>query len=230
MFQNLFREYEEVELIPYDIREGQYPQDLKSLDGFISTGSSLSVYDEEEWISQFEDFLRELYKKKLKYFGVCFGYQMLARALGGKVVKARQGWMVGVKSVEVHSSQDWMSIDPRPNSEHVSASEGAIDLKVNVISSHQDQVVSLPANGVPIASSEGCPYAMFVVGDSLAGIQGHPEFQTAYAQPLLESRRGLIADDIVDAGILSFGKALDSQVVARWVIQFMKKKLLPPPS
>ncbi len=214
MFQKLFSEFKEVELVGFDLCQGEYPMDPTEFDGFVSTGSSVSVYDDLEWIQRFEEFLRKLYQLEIKYFGVCFGHQMLARALGGEVGKANQGWMVGVKSVEVHSAQDWMGPNIQTSAENKT--------KVNIISSHQDQVITLPKGGFPIASSLDCPIAMFGVGDNLVGIQGHPEFQREYAQPLLESRREMIGDIIVDPAIQSYEESLDSREIACWIVNFMK--------
>ena len=214
MFQKLFSEFKEVELVGFDLIQGEYPQDLTEFDGFVSTGSSVSVYDDLIWIQEFEEFLRTLHRLDIKFFGVCFGHQMLARALGGEVGKATQGWMVGVKSVEVHSVQDWMDPNIQTSAENKT--------KVNIISSHQDQVLTLPKDGFPIASSLDCPLAMFGVGENLVGIQGHPEFQREYAEPLLESRRGMIGDVIVDQAIQSYEEVLDSKGVARWIVNFMK--------
>jgi hypothetical protein len=63
------------------------------------------------------------------------------------------------------------------------------------------------------------------VGDTIVGIQGHPEFDVAYSSALMESRRGhLIAEDTVDAGLASLVQDTESSRLAEWILDFAKAK------
>ena len=72
MFRKLFAEYPKLKLIPFDMRKFEEPDNLDELDGFISTGSSFSVYEDVDWIKHFESLVQRLYQHGSKFFGVCF--------------------------------------------------------------------------------------------------------------------------------------------------------------
>src|SRR5215217_7450772 len=71
----------------YGVCNGHFPESAGECDLYICTGSKFSVYDEEDWILRLKDFVKEIYESGKKYAGICFGHQMLAEALGGKVEK-----------------------------------------------------------------------------------------------------------------------------------------------
>ena len=126
MFQTLFPEYE---FICYQVRNGEFPKNVMDCEVYMATGSSHSVYEDHEWIQQTKDFIRAIYEANRYFIGFCFGHQLMAEALGGKVEKAAVGWCVGIHEFEVAHVKHWM----RP-----------AKTKVNFLMMCQDQVVELP--------------------------------------------------------------------------------------
>ena len=98
----------EVEFQLYDVCNGEFPQSVDECDAYTSTGSKFSVYDEIDWILQLKDFVFQLYKNDKKFIGVCFGHQIMAEALGGKVLKSEKGWNVGIHPFEIALKENWM--------------------------------------------------------------------------------------------------------------------------
>ena len=97
MFENLLREVEaDIEIVIYDVISGEYPKQMDEVQGYIITGSKMSVYDEIDWIKQLGEFVQELHKKKKKLIGICFGHQLVAHFLGGKTQKSDKGWGIGI--------------------------------------------------------------------------------------------------------------------------------------
>ena len=47
----------------YDVTEDVYPQDMHECDGYLITGSKLSVYDDVKWIRDLESFICLLKKE-----------------------------------------------------------------------------------------------------------------------------------------------------------------------
>jgi GMP synthase-like glutamine amidotransferase len=205
MFRRLFEGHQDVELVVYDVIGSEFPADPSECDAWITTGSRHSVNDDLPWIRRLEEFVREVAQTDVPFVGVCFGHQLIARALGGSVVQSERGWGVGIKEVEV-------------------SDDLGLGSSYRVLNSHQDQIATLPPGAEVLGWSEHCPVAMLGVGDNMIGIQGHPEFETEYSRALMESRRGhLIPEETVDAGLASLDSAPDSGRLAQWIVGFVSK-------
>lgn len=206
MFIKLFRKIEiDCEFVVWRCHEGDIPEDINAADKWLITGSKHSVYDGLPWIEKLASFIRKLHANQRKILGVCFGHQLLAHSLGGKVTKHSGGWGIGASTYKVLNQKPWM-----------------IPFKNNIknIVSHQDQVVSLPENAEILASSNFCPIYMVQYENIALGIQGHPEFSKGYAAGLYNKRRGIIPDSDIDNAIKTLDLNVDDMTVAKWLLQF----------
>ena len=207
-FISLFSECApDISLRIYDIQRGHYPDSLDECEGYVTTGSRNSVYDNEPWILRFKEFVHEMYEEKAKLVGICFGHQMIAEALGGKCEKSPRGWGVGVKKVKIISRKEWM----KPELDSCS-----------LIVSHLDQVCDLPEGSEVLGTSEHCPNAMFALGDHFLGIQGHPEFTPAYVEALMLSRLDRIGRSTVEEARKTLGGKVHREIITRWIENFLK--------
>ncbi len=139
--------------------------------------------------------------------GICFGHQIMAEALGGKVVKSDKGWGLGLHDYEITNTPAWMKNAPE---------------RVTIPAVHQDQVVEKPPGAEVIATSPFCTYAALAYDDVGLSFQGHPEFSEAYQRDLLDVRfKGLAPDDVVAGAKESFvARQSDSAKAARWIGRF----------
>lgn len=207
MFGRLFDRYPGVELVSYDLTAGQFPTSLDECDAWLTTGSKRSVYEDEPWIVGFAELVRRLAAEERPFVGICFGHQMLAHALGGKVGRSERGWGVGVKVVDVVGAEPWMGADDGPYA---------------VLNSHADQVSELPPGAEVLGGNEHCPVSLMRVGERMLGIQGHPEFVAEYSATLMRARRGvIIPEEVVDAGLATLGTPADSERLADWIVRFV---------
>lgn len=212
MFTALFAGRPEIELVPYDLLEGEYPQNPSECDGWISTGSKWSVTDDEPWIHWLEGFVRLLHREGSPHVGVCFGSQMIAHALEGEVTLQAAGWGVGVTETNVTGHADWM-MPPHGS--------------FQVVVSYQDQITRLPPDSVVLASTDHCPVSMFTMGDHFLGIGGHPEIPIPYIRALIESRRGSrIPEAIADAALASLESSPDAVLLRDWITEFLLRASL----
>src|SRR5262249_38080781 len=198
---------------PFDVCNGEFPPALDAFDAYLATGSRFSAYDDVDWIHVLKNFVRQIQEAKKPFIGVCFGHQILAEALGGKVARAESGWGVGVQAVEIVKPELWM----RPE-------QSSCGLQYM----HQDQVVRLPESGVVIGQSDHCPVAMFRVGDSMLGIQAHPEFPKAYSEALLADRVERIGQERVKSALASLDRPTDESIVTKWIVEFLGNRETVP--
>ena len=192
----------------YDLTAGQFPAALEECDAYLCTGSKHSVYDDVEWIYDLKDLVAEIYAREIPFVGVCFGHQMMAEALGGKVNKATCGWCVGVHTFQVLQREDWM-VPYEP--------------EFNILMSCQDQVLELPPNSTVLAQTTDCSVGMYRVGERMLGMQGHPEFSVDYMRALMEGRRERIGAEKIDFGINSLSNNLKTSIIPSWISSFLEK-------
>jgi GMP synthase-like glutamine amidotransferase len=196
-----------IDLVPYDLDQGAFPASLAECDGWVCSPSRLSTYDDVSWLADAEQLHREIIEREHRYVGICFGHQLLAQALGGKVARASDGWSVGVQRYEVVSPLPCMD-PPLP--------------QFALLASHQDQVVDVPPDARVLATSVdgSCPVAGLAVGDRAWTLQGHPEFVPELADHLLAGRVELIGEERVTAARATLRQPLDRLIVARWIANF----------
>lgn len=209
MFSDLIMGQDEsIEISIYDLTADQFPVDLTACDGYIITGSQYSAYDDIAWIHKTKKLIQALYNANIPTIGICFGHQLIAESLGGKVEKAAdKGWGIGVQHWEIKSVLDWMGDTPPQD--------------LALLASHQDQVVKAPENSTIFASSEFCPIAGFQTGSMLT-FQGHPEFSSDYNRDLFSKRVERIGQKTIDIAKKTLNQKIDSNQVGAWMIEFIR--------
>ncbi len=196
----------------YQVQSLEYPQNLNECDAYITTGSRHGVNDDFEWIKHLEAFICELDQAKKPFIGICFGHQLMVKALGGMVKKSDKGWGIGVTQNKIVDSKPWMQ---------------PYQSRLNLIASHQDQVLCLPKSVKMdvLVSSLFCPHYMLAYGDHFISIQGHPEFTKHYSATLMNFRRKLISSKRIREGETSLQTDVDDQLMAQWIVNFITAKM-----
>jgi GMP synthase-like glutamine amidotransferase len=188
----------------YDATLGQFPE-YGECHGFIISGSVHNAYDEDPWILQLSEWIVGCEAQRKPLVGICFGHQLIARALGGKVEKSNKGWGIGSYEVQIKAQKKWMNL--------------AVDT-ARLLVSHQDQVVIVPRAVKVIAGNDFCPNFMFVKDNHLFTVQGHPEFSTSFTEKLVEKRKHLIAPSYYQQAFEEINKPQDSALILHWIDNF----------
>lgn len=191
LYRSLLREAGEV-WDTFPVVNGVFPSEeqLGDYDGFVVTGSRANAYAHDDWILRLCNLLRTIHQRKQRILGICFGHQVLSRALGGKVAKSPHGWEIGLKKVNISSH----ALLSKPYAVKLPHS-------INIIQAHQDQVVEIPPGGQVLGSSPNTFIEMFAIGEHVLGIQGHPEFTKDILTNLMSVciRDGNLREEIASA-------------------------------
>lgn len=184
----------------FAVVDGQFPGGADAAEGWLITGSRFGAYEQHPWITPLEDLIRDIHAHGLPLIGVCFGHQIIAQALGGKVEKFAGGWAVGPTNYdfgdEIMTLNAW----------------------------HQDQVTVLPEGAKVLASNDFCANAALAIGDTILTIQPHPEF----GKPLIDGLLTHRAPGVVPAGQIAtvrekLDTPLDSSRFADRMAAFFKR-------
>lgn len=204
MFESLFPEFD---FVFYDVCNNHFPENLEECDLYMATGSRHSVYEDIPWIKRTKELVQQLYEAQKYFVGFCFGHQLLGEALGGKVQKSPNGWSVGVHEFDVLEQADWMQPSQK---------------SLNLLMMCQDQVLELPKAGQVLAGNKQCPNGIMQVGETMLGIQAHPEFSKAYDQTLMEARIDRMGREVVEKGIQSLELEVHQDLIRKWILTFVK--------
>jgi GMP synthase (glutamine-hydrolysing) len=75
---------------------------LESIDAILITGSKHNAFDDAPWIIALTEYVRQAMEGgKVKVIGVCFGHQIVGRALGVPVERSDKGWEVSVTEIKL---------------------------------------------------------------------------------------------------------------------------------
>lgn len=135
-------------------------------DAIILTGSPRDAHSMEPEILQLCGTLRLLTERNIPILGVCFGHQILARALGGIVGRNPAGWEVGNALVSLNTAGQACPIF------------SGFHPLLAVLQSHQDAVLTLPQEAILLAGNAHTPIQAFqsCPRGRQFGVQFHPEF------------------------------------------------------
>lgn len=154
-FDQMFRDLlagRGLRFVSHDVEHMDFPGSVHDAEGWLITGSRHGVYEDHAFIPPLESFLRRAHDARVPMVGICFGHQIMAQALGGRVGKFDGGWVVGRQSYDVAGL----------GQRHLTAW-------------HQDQVLDPPPGAQVIATGASCRYAGLRYGDHGLSLQPHPE-------------------------------------------------------
>ncbi|NKB29424.1 MAG: type 1 glutamine amidotransferase [Rhodobacteraceae bacterium] len=184
----------------WNVVDNEFPPGIASADGWLITGSKHGAYEDHPWIPPLEQFIRDCYSARRPMVGICFGHQIVAQALGGRVEKFAGGWSVG------RTQYDW-------NGRTLFANAW-----------HQDQVVELPQDAQVLAGNDFCRNAALIYDDRTFSVQPHPEYDAAAFAALIDARGpGLIPDDMLDTARAARDLGDDNRAYADMIASFFKK-------
>lgn len=91
-----------VSISRFDVVTAQEYPDLDNFDALLLTGSKHDSFSDHPWILKLVEFTKKaLAHPSVKLLGVCFGHQIIARAMGYEVGRNSAGWEISVCGVDL---------------------------------------------------------------------------------------------------------------------------------
>ena len=71
--------------------------------GFLPPNTGFNSFDDDIWILKLVDFTKKILfeQTRVRLVGVCFGHQIIGRALGQKVGRSEGGWEISVTPMQL---------------------------------------------------------------------------------------------------------------------------------
>lgn len=147
---------------------------MEDFDWLVVMGGPMNIYEEVQhpWLADEKAFITRAVEKKKTVLGICLGAQLIADALGARVLlnQTREiGWYPVRRTA------------PRAALPHLDAVEETF----TALHWHAD-TFELPAGAVHVARSEACENQAFVYDERVLGLQFHLEMTPEGLQGLLQ--------------------------------------------
>lgn len=172
------------------VQNGENLPNLQQVQSVIITGSPAMVTDDQEWIRQSEKFLQSAVNNNVPVLGICFGHQLLAQALGGRVAFHPQGREIGTTQVSLCGAAAGDSLF------------GHLPEIFPVHVTHMQSVLTLPAEAEILAGNDFDPHQGVRYAKQAWGVQFHPEFDAAIMAAYIRERYTHIRSEGLDPDYL----------------------------
>ncbi|KAL4887631.1 class I glutamine amidotransferase-like protein [Aspergillus karnatakaensis] len=157
----------------FDVVTAQTYPDLEDFDAVLLTGSKHNSFEDHAWILKLVEFTQKaLAHPRVKLLGICFGHQIIGRALGVEVGRNSAGWEIAVCDVDLtQKGREIFGVD-----------------KLKIQQMHRDIVYTYPRDVTSLGSSPRCEVQGMYKEGKFITVQGHPEFSGDIMTEILELR------------------------------------------
>lgn len=168
-----------------DILKGEALPSFGSTMGVIITGSHAMVTEEHPWSIAVEEWIRQAVKYPIGILGICYGHQLLGKALGGKSDFNPNGKEIGTVTVFTNPN---IKKDPL-------FKDAPATFKANV--THLQSVLTLPEGAEALGYNSHDNHQIVRFGQHIWGVQFHPEYDVQIMNAYIDEQR----KDLMQMGI-----------------------------
>ncbi len=160
-----------------DILKGEKLPNFFASSGFIITGSHCMVTDELPWSLKLEKYIRAIAKTNIPLLGICYGHQLIAKALGGKSDFNPKGKEIGV-----------VTIKKNPNN-YTDPLLKYFPKNFIAFETHYQTVVKLPKDSKVLAANSKDSHQAIRYRNNIWGVQFHPEFDKEIMKEYISNQK-----------------------------------------
>ncbi|QGN06736.1 type 1 glutamine amidotransferase [Halorhabdus sp. CBA1104] len=179
-----FRRAFDLPVTAWKVSDGDVPPvpdgDMWTGDGVVISGSQTAVYEDRTWIDRTAEWVADAVAAGVPVLGVCWGHQLLARALGG-TVEPMGAYELGYATVERVAADPFFD---------------GIDDSFLAFESHSDAVGELPDEATLLAENNRATQAFRV--ENAFGVQFHPEYDIDTARWVVQNKEGELPTERVE--------------------------------
>lgn len=163
----------------------------EAIAGAVVTGSAAMVTERDDWSERTAEWIRLAMAAHTPMFGVCYGHQLMADALGGKVGWLPDGREIGTQAItahDVHAADGWMHGLPTAFPAHTT---------------HRQAVLKPPPGSAVLARSARDPHQVLRYAPQAVSTQFHPEFTVDCMRAYIAARADTLREEGLDPDALA---------------------------
>ena len=161
--------------VAVNVEHGEALPKHEGFSGVLVTGSAAMVTDRHDWSERSADWLRDAAHAGVPLFGICYGHQLRAHALGGEVGDNPAGREMGTIELDLH---------PHAQDDVLFA---GLPARIPAQATHLQSVLRAPEGATVLAGSAQDACHAFRWGEHVWGVQFHPERSGAAGARLLSN-------------------------------------------
>ncbi len=160
-----------------DVADGEELPPAQAVAGAIITGSSVMVTERLAWSERVAAWIRDGMDAELPLFGVCYGHQLMAYALGGRVDYLPGGREIGTQAIELSPGHE---DDPLTR---------VLRGSFRAHTTHEQSVLEPPPGATILGRSARDPHQLLRYGPNAISVQFHPEFNAEVMRAYIRRKR-----------------------------------------
>jgi len=170
-----------------DVAAGETLPAPQEVAGALITGSAAMVTERAAWSERTAGWIRDAMDVQLPLFGVCYGHQLMAHALGGRVDYLPGGREIGP-----------LPIDLLPAAAHDPLAS-RLPAQFRAHTTHEQSVLEVPAGATVLARSARDRHHLLRYGPNALSVQFHPEFNADVMRAYVHRKRDAMRREGQDA-------------------------------
>lgn len=162
---------------------------INSAKGFIITGSHSMVTQELPWSIRVEKYIQKLSKTNIPLLGICYGHQLINKALGGKSDYNKKGKEIGIVKIRKTTNDPLLTNIPKI---------------FYAYETHYQTAIKLSKGAIVLAKNQKENHQAIRFSKNIWGVQFHPEFDKNIMQEYILNQKndllrlGFNIDKLID--------------------------------